>query len=109
MEYPLLVFVASVALLVLTIRVSDAVRRRAPAPGEDARADSSLLLSSTLMLLYFLVGFSFAMAINRYDLRKNCEQAEAIAVGVEYSRADLLAPADAAKTQMLLKRYLDQR
>jgi hypothetical protein len=26
-----------------------------------------------------------------------------------YSRADLLAPADSAKVQMLLKRYLDQR
>jgi hypothetical protein len=49
------------------------------------------------------------MAINRYDLRKNCEQAEAIAIGTEYSRADLLAPADAVKVQTLLKRYLDQR
>jgi hypothetical protein len=49
------------------------------------------------------------MAISRYDLRKNCEQAEAIAVGTEYSRADLLAPADAANVQMLLKRYLGQR
>jgi hypothetical protein len=49
------------------------------------------------------------MAINRYDLRKNCEQAEANAIGVEYSRADLLAPADATKAQTLLKSYLDQR
>jgi hypothetical protein len=49
------------------------------------------------------------MAVGRYDLRKACEQAEAIAIGTEYSRADLLAPADAAKVQTLLKTYLDQR
>jgi hypothetical protein len=49
------------------------------------------------------------MAVGRYDLRKACEQAEAIAIRTEYARADLLAPADAAKVQKLLREYLDQR
>ena len=57
--------------------------------------------------LYFIIGFSFSMAISRYDVRKNCEQAEAIAIGTEYSRTDLLASGDAVTMRMLLKRYLD--
>jgi predicted membrane protein len=49
------------------------------------------------------------MAINRYDLRKNYEEAEANAIGTEFSRADLLAPADGRKVQALLRQYLEQR
>jgi hypothetical protein len=109
MNYPLFVFIASFALLVLSTRLGDALRRREGVPMEDGRADSGQLGAAILTLLFFLIGFSFAMAVSRYDLRKNCEQAEAIAIGTEYSRADLLAPADAAKVQTLLKRYLDQR
>ena len=109
MEFPLIVFVTSLALLVLSIWVGDALRKRAGVPKEDEQGDSGRLLAVILTLLFFIIGFSFSMAVNRYDLRKNCEQAEAIAIGTEYSRADLLAAADAAKVQTLLKRYLDQR
>ena len=109
MSFPLLVFVTSFALMALSTRVGDALHKRAGVPKEDERSDTGLLLGATLTLLFLIIGFTFSMAINRYDLRKNCEQAEAIAIGTEYSRADLLAPADAAKVQTLLKRYLDQR
>ncbi len=109
MDFPLLVCVTSLALMVLSTRVGDGLRKRAGVLKEDERSDSSLLMGATLTLLFFITGFSFSMAINRYDLRKNCEQAEAIAIGTEYSRADLLAAADATKVQKLLKKYLDQR
>ena len=109
MDFPLLVCVTSFALMVLSIRVGKALGKRAGVPKEDERSDTGPLLTVTLTLLFFIIGFSFSMAVSRYDLRKNCEQAEAIAIGTEYSRADLLAPADAAKVQTLLKKYLDQR
>ena len=109
MSFPLLVFVTSFALMVLSTRVGEALRKRTGVPKEDERSDTGPLLTVTLTLLFFIIGFSFSMAVSRYDLRKNCEQAEAIAIGTEYSRADLLTPADAAKVQTLLKRYLDQR
>ena len=109
MSFPLLVFVTSFALMVLSTWVGDALRKRAGVPKEDKGSDTGPLLTVTLTLLFFIIGFSFSMAVSRYDLRKNCEQAEAIAIGTEYSRADLLAAADAAKVQTLLKRYLDQR
>jgi len=109
MNFPLLVFVTSFVLMALSTRVGDALRKRAGVPKEEDRADTGILLGAALTLLFLIIGFTFAMAVSRYDLRKNCEQAEAIAIGTEYSRADLLAPADAAKVQPLLKRYLDQR
>ena len=110
MNFPLLVFVTSLALTVLSTRLGDALRKREGVTKEDGRSDTAgLLLAAILTLLCLIIGFSFSMATNRYDLRKNCEQAEAIAIGTMYSRADLLAPADAAKVQTLLKRYLDQR
>ena len=49
------------------------------------------------------------MADSRYDQRKILEEAEANAIGTEYLRADLLPPADAARTRTLLRAYLDQR
>src|SRR5262245_54023407 len=74
-----------------------------------AREDFGVIEGATLTLLGLIIGFSFSMAIGRYDQRKNYEEAEANAIGTEYVRADLLPAADAAKVRTLLKRYLDQR
>ena len=60
-------------------------------------------------MLGLIIGFSFSMATNRYDQRKNYEEAEANAIGTEYLRADLLPAADAARVHALLIKYLDQR
>jgi hypothetical protein len=108
MDFPLLVFATSLALMVLSTWIGDTLRKRAGVT-EEGHAEAGLLLGAILTLLFLIIGFSFSMAINRYDLRKNCEQAEAIAIGTAYSQADLLAPSDAAKVQTLLRRYLDQR
>jgi hypothetical protein len=49
------------------------------------------------------------MATNRYDQRKNFEEAEANAIGTEYLRADLLPLADAVRVRKLLGDYTNQR
>jgi hypothetical protein len=71
--------------------------------------DFSVILTSTLTLLALIIGFSFSMAITRYDQRKNSREEEANAIGTEYVRADLLSAGDAAKLRALLRDYLDQR
>ena len=83
--------------------------RRKVGLDEKQREDFSLVLTATLTLLGLLIGFSFSMSANRYDLRKNLEEAEANAIGTEYLRADLLPDADAEKARDALKRYLDLR
>jgi len=76
---------------------------------DEIREDYGFILAGTLTLLGLIIGFTFSMATNRYDMRKNYEEAEANAIGTEYVRGDLL-PADAAvKMRSLLRDYLDQR
>lgn len=76
---------------------------------ERLRTDFVFVLGGTLTLLGLLVGFTFSMAVSRYDQRKNYEEEEANAIGTEYVRADLLPAPDAAATRSLLSKYLNQR
>ena len=106
---PYLFFVLSFAILWLSIHIGRALRNRVPSLKEEDRDDLGLVLNASLTLLALLIGFSFSMAVSRYDLRKNYEEAEANAIGTEYARTDLLPPDDAPKVRRLLKNYLDQR
>jgi hypothetical protein len=76
---------------------------------EVVREDFRIIQSATLTLLGLIIGFSFSMAIGRYDLRKGYEEAEANAIGTEYVRADLLPPDEASKVRELLRQYTDLR
>ena len=69
----------------------------------------TIVQTAALTLLGLIVGFSFSIAVTRYDQRKNLEEAEANAVGTEYARADLMRESAAPEARELLKRYLDQR
>ena len=73
------------------------------------RPDFGTVLAASLTLLGLIIGFSFSMATGRYDLRKTYEEAEANAIGTEYVRADLLAPAEASQVRGLLRQYTDLR
>jgi hypothetical protein len=75
----------------------------------DAYQDFDLVVAATTTLLCLIIGFSFSMAITRYDQRKNYEEAEANAIATEYARADLLPATNAARVRGLLKEYLQQR
>jgi hypothetical protein len=108
MNYPLIIFVLSVFLLWLSTRAGIAIRQRKQLEGE-TRDDFDLILTATLTLLGLIIGFSFSMAISRYDQRKNYEEAEANAIGTEYVRADLLPADAAAKVRSLLSTYTDGR
>ena len=76
---------------------------------ETNRDDFGTILAATLTLLGLIIGFTFSMAITRYDQRKNLEEEEANAIGTEYVRADLLPAAAAARVRSLLKEYVDVR
>jgi len=108
-DYPLLVFVLSFLVLWLSERIGASFLRRRWKQEEDLQEDFSVILAATLTLLALIIGFSFSMAVSRYDQRKNYEEEEANAIGTEYVRADLLPAADAAKVRALLANYLDQR
>src|SRR5262245_20493509 len=109
LDYPFLVFVLSFVLLWLSARIGARLPRKRGKLKEDVHEDFSVVLGATLTLLGLIIGFSFSMAISRYDQRKNYEEAEANAIGTEYVRADLLPAENAAKVRALLRDYVDQR
>jgi hypothetical protein len=109
MNFPLLVFVVSFFVLWLSARAGVFFHEKRGSLDEQAREDFGVVLAATLTLLGLIIGFSFSMAISRYDQRKNYEEEEANAIGTEYLRAQLLPAADAEKLQTLLVSYLDQR
>jgi hypothetical protein len=108
-NHPLLIFGISFFILWLMAWVGSYVLRKRRGLDEEAREDFGVILGAALTLLALLIGFSFSMAISRYDQRKNYEEAEANAIGTEYVRAGLLPPADATTVRALLSHYLDQR
>ncbi len=108
-RYPSTVFVLSFIALWLAARLGIFLHGRQDPVSGDTRDDFEVVLAATLTLLGLVIGFTFSMAINRYDQRKNYEEAEANAIGTEYVRANLLPAADAARVQSLLKQYLEQR
>jgi hypothetical protein len=107
-DYPLLLLLVVSALLWLAARLGARLKNRYPLD-EEMRQDFSVMLGAALSVLALIIGFSFSMATERYDQRKNLEEAEANAIGTEYTRADLLGAADGAKLRALLKSYLGQR
>jgi hypothetical protein len=109
LDYPLLILVVSLLTFSVSSSIGAWLRNRTRNVEADDRDDFKFILGGTLTLLGLIIGFTFSMAVNRYDQRKNLEQQEANAIGTEYDRADLLPPADTAKVRGLLKSYLDQR
>ena len=103
-DYPLLVFALALFGLWLSTWIGSSFRKRQRKLEEDVQEDFGVILTATLTLLGLIIGFSFSMAISRYDQRKNYEEAEANAIGTEYLRADLLPEADAARVRALLSK-----
>jgi hypothetical protein len=108
-DYPLLICGVAFFALWLVARLGWSVLKKRWELDHVAREDFSVIVGATLTLLALLIGFSFSMAIGRYDQRKNYEEAEANAIGTELVRASLLPPPDSARVQALLHNYLDQR
>lgn len=108
-HYPTLVFVFSFLAMWLMAWIGWALLRRKAAMDEEMRQDFSFIVSGMLTLLALLIGFTFSMAIGRYDLRKSYEEGEANAIGTEYLRADVLPATDAEKVRALLGDYLNLR
>ena len=108
-DAPFMMFFVSFAALCGCAMLGTLLLARYARGGQQAREDLRIILAGCLTLLGLIVGFSFSMAVSRYDLRKSNEAAEAAAIGTEHIRADLLPPADAQQVRSLLGSYLNER
>jgi hypothetical protein len=109
MRSPLVVFLFAFVLQQLSIQIGSYICKSKGGLEDNHRKDLDVILTALLTLLGLIIGFSFSMAVTRYDLRKGYEETEANAIGTEYFRVGLLPAADVMNTRELLKKYLEQR
>jgi hypothetical protein len=107
LDYPLAVLVVALMVQSLAAYLGEFLRKRRTS--KTAGEDFGTTLPAALTLLGLILGFSFSMAVSRYDQRKSYEEAEANAIGTEYVRASLLPTTGAAHLRELLARYTHQR
>ena len=108
-SHPLVIFLLSLVLLSAAAWVGGDGLSRFRKTQSGMFEDINVIQTATLTLLGLIIGFTFSMAINRYEQRKVLEEAEANAIGTEYVRADLLPAANRAKVRTLLKSYTEKR
>jgi hypothetical protein len=108
-DSPLVVFAMALVAQAVAAFAGDFLRRRRQSLKQGERHDFNTVQAATLTLLALIVGFTFSMAVNRYDQRKALEEAEANAIGTEYLRADLLPADGRAGLRDALRKYLDLR
>jgi hypothetical protein len=77
--------------------------------GETEPESDDHLLSAVLGLLALLLGFTFSLALNRYEARRDLVVQEANAIGTTWLRAQLLESPNKAAMSGLLRGYLDAR
>lgn len=109
LNHPFLVLPVSFVAFWIAAKIGAYLHATQREPDEKTFEDFKLVLGATLTLLGLIVGFTFSMAVSRYDQRENLEEEEANAIGTEYTRTDLLPANDAARLRVLLEAYLDQR
>jgi hypothetical protein len=77
--------------------------------GSEPPPGGAHLLSAVLGLLALLLGFSFSMAMDRYDTRRQLVVQEANALGTTWLRIQLLDEPDRTVMSDLMRRYVDAR
>jgi len=83
--------------------------RRSFESREADRAHAGALQAATLGLLALLLGFTFFMAVSRYDARKQLVLDEANAIGTAALRARLLPEAQRREAPALFREYVAAR
>jgi hypothetical protein len=109
LNHPVIVLLAALFIFWLSAWVGGWLRRSWPILKEADSDDLKFVIGGMLTLLALIIGFTFSMAVSRYDQRKGDEEQEASAIATALIRANQLSAADAAKIQALLKTYVDQR
>lgn len=101
-----LLFVANLLLSEGGFRVGRLRARRASKEGDVAVETS---VSAELLLLAFLLAFSFGIVASRFDHRRQIVLEEANAVGTTFLRAATLPVAQGEAVRRLLRDYVDVR
>ena len=84
-------------------------RWRSRKPNPEALLPVRMLVTSTLGMLSFILGFTFGLASSHFDIRSQSIFDEATTIGTAYHRADLLPEPERTNERRLIRNYLDVR
>ena len=97
-------------LLLLIAEIGYRMGKRVPArEDEAAKSEIGGYQGAVLGLLALLLGFTFSMALNHYDLRRNLVVQEANSIGTTYLRASFLPGEARDVSRRLLRDYVGLR
>ena len=107
---PLVFFLGVTPLLLLAGGLGAFVRRRYPGLiGAEMEGPFTGLQAAVLALLGLLLGFSFSMAVGRFEERRLAQVEEANAIGTSYLRLGTLESGAAAEQRGLMAEYVRRR
>ena len=107
-EISALLIALALFFIALEIGFRLGVRRQAKSDEPD-KTHANALHGATLGLLALLLGFTFAMAVSRYETRKTYMVDQANAIGTVALRAKLLPSPGSEKAYALTREYVDSR
>jgi hypothetical protein len=84
-------------------------RKNSKKDSEEEKNQQSFLVSSVMGLLALLIGFTFSMAVDRFDSRRVYVLEEANAITTTYLRSQLLEEPHRTRLSGLLAEYTDAR
>ncbi len=76
---------------------------------DESQASLGTIVASVLGLLAFMLGFTFNVALSRFDERRTAILDDANAIGTTYLRADFFDEPDRGQIKKLLREYVQVR
>jgi hypothetical protein len=109
-DFPVVAFFVLILLTVALTEIGLRVSRRTHANDDgDCHDQITGLRDSLLVFLGLLLGFTYSMAITRYEARRELAVQEANAIGTTVLRADFLPPSLSSQALELLRQYIKVR
>ena len=109
-DYPLWLFASLLIVLAGLVEVGLRLTLRVPADVARERQEQiEATRNEIAVLLSLLLGFTLAMVLSRFDLRKQLVVDEANAIGTTSLRAQMLPEPSRSKAQELLRQYTEAR
>jgi len=103
------VIFSTVFLILLAAESAGRFMCRRTAMDDDARSYFVGVQAAMLGLLGLLFGFTFSMALERYDARKELIVTESNGIGTAFLRAELVDQPERSELRRLLRAYVDTR
>jgi hypothetical protein len=109
-DYPSILFILLFVVYALVLEIGFRVASRSREKEDPALHEQAVgVRDGVIVLLSLLLGFTLALALPRYDLRRQLVVDEANAIGTTFLRAQMLPEPARSKSVELLRNYVDAR